>query len=555
MKYDVFISYRREGGTHQADALESKLLLKRKGCRVFLDRSEIRGEDWKKKIDESIRESCNFVVIISKGCFPHKGEGTDYFLLEIDQALRMGKNVIPVYYDGMEYDDIKDYLAGIEGFHNRNHITFNNNNTDGSVDQIIKFLKTEKEVLNKRYKSLCTEKTAVREELLLLEGEKLELECPVCANSYTVDLTYCHVCGYKFFDELEKSAAEKSEKLQELGRLKKHKEIWRNSQSDEIVTEQKRKLEKAENKLQSAKIEQEVLRRQLQDSETKRKELEKNREELKKQFEDLEMQLNALKNNTLASAIDDEILEFSLNDKVSFKMIRVEGGSFQMGAQKTDPSGLNYDEEAWDDENPVHKVTLSSFYMGEVVVTQALWKAVMGTTVKQQRDKTYPEWQLRGEGDNYPMYVSWNECQEFIKKLNSMSGKNFRLPTEAEWEYAARGGKKSHGYKYSGGNTIGDVAWYADNSGYATHPVKGKKPNELGLYDMSGNVWEWCQDWYNAYSSSEQTNPTGSSSGSFRVLRGGGWRSDARRCRVSARGSNIPDSRHLNIGFRLVLPE
>ena len=148
--------------------------------------------------------------------------------------------------------------------------------------------------------------------------------------------------------------------------------------------------------------------------------------------------------------------------------------------------------------------------------------------------------------------VSWNDCQEFIKKLNQLTGMNFRLPTEAEWEYAARGGNKSKGYKYSGGNTIGNVAWYTDNSS-STHDVNTKAANELGIYDMSGNVYEWCQDWYGNYSSSSQTNPTGPSSGSNRVSRGGSWNYSARSCRVSYRNYCSPDVGYDNLGLRLVL--
>ena len=145
------------------------------------------------------------------------------------------------------------------------------------------------------------------------------------------------------------------------------------------------------------------------------------------------------------------------------------------------------------------------------------------------------------------------KLQEFIKKLNQKTGANFRLPTEAEWEYAARGGNKGNGYKYSGSNNIGSVAWYTDNSGDKTHPVGQKTPNELGIYDMTGNVWEWCQDWYGNYSSSSQTNPKGPSSGSYRVLRGGGWYINARSCRVSIRYSFNPGGRYASFGFRLVL--
>ena len=199
--------------------------------------------------------------------------------------------------------------------------------------------------------------------------------------------------------------------------------------------------------------------------------------------------------------------------------------------------------DADNDEKPVHSVTLSDYYIGETEVTQELWQAVMGINLSY----------FSGNPHRPVETVSWNECQTFITKLNELTGKNFRLPTEAEWEYAARGGNKSKGYKYSGSNTIGDVAWYYDNSGSRTHDVKTKQANELGIYDMSGNVYEWCQDWDGSYSSSSQTNPMGPSSGSDRVLRGGSWDYDARYCRVSDRNSNYPSSRGISDGFRLVL--
>ena len=156
--------------------------------------------------------------------------------------------------------------------------------------------------------------------------------------------------------------------------------------------------------------------------------------------------------------------------------------------------------------------------------------------------------------------VSWDDCQEFIAKLNDLTGLEFRLPTEAEWEYAARGGNKRQGYKYAGSNTIDEVAWYSDNAedvgessrDYGTHPVGTKAPNELGLYDMSGNVWEWCSDWRGSYSSSAQSNPTGPTSGSYRMSRGGSWYVPARRCRVSYRYDYYPTSRDNYNGFRLV---
>ena len=237
-------------------------------------------------------------------------------------------------------------------------------------------------------------------------------------------------------------------------------------------------------------------------------------------------------------------------DGVTFTMKLVEGGTFQMGATSEQGS------DAYDSEKPVHSVTLSNYYIGETEVTQALWEAVMGTTIRQQRDKANKSWPLRAEGSSYPMYyVNWNDCQEFIRKLNQKTGKNFRLPTEAEWEYAARGGKKGKGTKYAGSNTIGNVAWYNDNSGNQTHAVKTKSPNELGLYDMSGNVWEWCQDRYGKYSSGSQSNPQGPSSGSNRMLRGGSWNYNAGSCRVSPRYSSNPDYRNHDNGFRLALTQ
>ncbi len=148
---------------------------------------------------------------------------------------------------------------------------------------------------------------------------------------------------------------------------------------------------------------------------------------------------------------------------------------------------------------------------------------------------------------------SWGDCQTFISKLNQLTGKSFRLPTEAEWEYAARGGSKSRHYKYSGSNDVGSVAWYDSNSGDKTHPVKTKQPNELGLYDMSGNVYEWCSDWYGSYSSSAQTNPKGAATGSYRVCRGGGWGRSARFCRVSSRNYDAPGGRDSYLGLRLAL--
>ncbi|MCL2510683.1 MAG: formylglycine-generating enzyme family protein [Bacteroidales bacterium] len=229
-------------------------------------------------------------------------------------------------------------------------------------------------------------------------------------------------------------------------------------------------------------------------------------------------------------------------------MVFVQGGTFTMGCTSEQGS------DCGSDEKPAHKVTVSDFYIGKYPVTQAQWKAVMGS---------YPK-ELHNTGcDDCPVdNVSWDDAQGFIKKLNAQTGKTYRLPTEAEWEYAARGGAQTKGYKYSGSNNIGEVAWYDGNyknskhgTQGTTHPVGTKKPNELGIYDMSGNVWEWCSDWYGSYSSNAETNPKGPNTGSDRVSRGGSWIINALSVlSVTGRSSAGPGSRRNFLGFRVVLP-
>ncbi len=202
--------------------------------------------------------------------------------------------------------------------------------------------------------------------------------------------------------------------------------------------------------------------------------------------------------------------------------------------------GSNYGDI---DEKPVHEVELSSFYIGKYEVTQAQWKAVIGKNPSYFKDC-----------DQCPVeQVSWLDVQEYIRKLNQKTGKKYRLPTEAEWEFAAIGGVMSKGFMYSGGNDINSVAWYFENSGSKTHTVEGKHGNELGIHDMSGNVYEWCSDWYGSYSSTYQRNPQGVSNGQHRVLRGGKWDSNASYCSISYRYRNLPDQRNVGYGFRLVL--
>jgi formylglycine-generating enzyme required for sulfatase activity len=224
-------------------------------------------------------------------------------------------------------------------------------------------------------------------------------------------------------------------------------------------------------------------------------------------------------------------------DKTGIEMVFVQGGTFNMGGTS------EQSDDCHDSEKPVRDVTVDGFYIGKYPVTQAQWVAVMGNNPSHFKNNP-----------SHPVEeVSWDDVQSFISKLNSMTGGIYRLPTEAEWEFAARGGVHSRGFKYSGSNNLDEVAWYGSNSGSKTHSVGGKAGNELGIFDMSGNVWEWVADWYGVYNPSDVHNPKGPKSGSYRVRRGGGWPGGARGCRVSIRRNDYSGLRYDGVGFRLVL--
>ncbi|QES89513.1 formylglycine-generating enzyme family protein [Rhizosphaericola mali] len=225
------------------------------------------------------------------------------------------------------------------------------------------------------------------------------------------------------------------------------------------------------------------------------------------------------------------------------QMILVEGGTFTMGDSEMEGSA---------DELPAHDVTLKTFSIAKTETTVLQWKTFCNAT-----GRTFPS-EMADEVDEAPMaYVSWYDAVAYTDWLADKTGKNYRLPTEAEWEYAARGGNKSKGYKYSGGRSLDNVGWFADNSGRQTHKVGYKQPNELGIYDMSGNLWEWCKDWSGEdyYGKSTKDNPKGPATGTYRVWRGGSWDDTAAGCRIANRNGGMPENRGYYCGFRVVLSQ
>ena len=245
---------------------------------------------------------------------------------------------------------------------------------------------------------------------------------------------------------------------------------------------------------------------------------------------------------------------------VAFNMVEVSEGSFLMGATYEQIDGASANEF------PVHQVTLSGFSIGQTEVTQELWVAVMGSNPSWFNGTGNPDYDSNhsyfdaGINLRRPVEsVSWDDCQEFIAKLNEMTGENFRLPTEAEWEFAARGGNKSRNFIYAGSNDVNNVAWYyynipslPDTEGWGPQTVATKAPNELGIYDMSGNVWEYCQDFYGDYTADSQVDPTGPASGDFRINRGSSWYDNhVEYCRVAQRRMVPPNEHYAAYGFRL----
>lgn len=555
-KYDVFISYSRKDYVMNDKIIPGnpisaiQELFDKNDVKYWFDKDGIySGEEFVKEISTAIVNSKMLVFVSSKN-----SNESEYTCGEILKAKKAKKLIIPFLIDECEYNEKFEILLLP-----LNHIDYvNQPNT--ALTELLRTVNKEKERIrlleNEQNEILLKEQkkkeiTTGIKEFQRLNGEQDFLlrslyskskdvgaktkKCPVCDKEMLVDTPYCESCGWSFASlygvyGVDGKSLHDEKQLRIVRVLWQDLKEWKNSKArlEEIAANLDREHKEKEMYAEQLKATLMSTKQELElriDAEQRRLAEEKHKAEEKRLAEERKRreEEQRLKETT-----------FTVGG-VSFKMIRVEGGSFIMGS-------LDDDKDVWDDEKPRHRVTLSDYYIGESQVTQALWKAVMGNNPSNWK------------GDSLPVEsVSWEDCQKFIDLLKKKTGKLFRLPTEAEWEYAACGGRKSQGFKYAGGNNINKVAWYNDNSGGMTHPVKQKNANELGLYDMSGNVWEWCWDWYGDYSSSSQTNPMGSSSGSNRVIRGGSWYDIDVFCRMASRGSISPGILDISCGFRLAL--
>jgi len=510
MGYDIFLSYRRKdaaGHSNVGTVRTFKYEFERHQYEVFFDYKDCTDEYFADSILPAIRTCQYFVLVLTRGCLERCKDEGDWLRREIEEALKFGRKIIPVTPDGEVDTWPADLPASIKALSANDGLQITTIHTDSifedNMAQLIRNRMSPPQRRNTdamdKYPKLKVQSNldcvmyVDEEERANVQANKLA-KVPLKPGEYMLRFESTENAADNVEDELNMPDRDKLYKVDLLSKKR--------------VRERKEREERER---------QEREREERERAERERQE----RERLERERKEREARG-----------------EFEVNG-VEFKMIYVEGGTFMMGAT------IEQGNEVYEDEMPIHKVSLSDYYIGETVVTQELWKAVMGNNPSR----------FKGDGNLPVERVSWYDAQEFVAKLSRLTGRAFRLPTEAEWEYSARGGKKSRGYKYSGSDNIDEVAWYDDNSGGETHPVKGKKANELGLYDMSGNVWEWCNDWFGDYSGEAQNNPQGPNTGSSRVNRGGSWYGDAKYCRVSLRNIFTPSDRSNRLGFRVVLAE
>ena len=564
MANEIFISYSRKD-MDKVSAIKKEIdETLRIDCWMDLNGIE-SGDEFKKVIISAINRHTVVLFMLSDN-----SQQSPWALKELNFAEKKNKKVVLVNIDGCEMTD--DFAFD---FSDHDIIDFGNalqhdklirdlrDWLDIPEDDGLQEVRDRVEELKADYNRLVSQQEMIDKEIR--EKQKLlgetENECPVCGKANDVEAQYCQRCGFilnyfaprSFEDQRLRLLRLNWSSSKEVGTIRsqlasvKNQLVTAETEAERLQNELKAKegllqSKYAEEALSISRLIKEEEELKLTESQLKKSQMEyaalkQQYDEEKKYIEEVKKKEKEEEAKRLATEEEKRkaFREFTVNG-VTFKMIRVEGGPFQMGATSEQGS------DAGDSEKPVHSVTLSEYMIGETEVTQELWEAVMGENPSYFK------------GTKNPVeYVSWDDCQEFIRKLNTMTGIKFRLPTEAEWEFAARGGNKSQGYKYSGNNNINEVAWYGGNSDHNTHPVGTKKANELGIYDMSGNVFEWCADWYGDYGSSAQKDPKGPSQGSDRVLRGGSWLDGARSCRVSNRSDSAPDNFSGFLGLRLAL--
>lgn len=500
MSYDIFLSYRRknaDGHSNVGTVRTFMYVFERHGYEVFFDFKDCTDEYFSDTILPAIRTCQYFVLVLTRGCLERCKDKGDWLRREIEEAIKYRKKIIPITPDG-EFEvwptDIPDSMNALSA---NDGLQITTIHTDSIFEDNMA------QLIRNRMNPPQRRKAEGMENFPKLKV-KSNLDCVM----YVDEEERANISANKL-EMIPLKAGEYMLKFESVENV-----------ADYLEEEYTMPAEDRLKKVDLLQIKQDREYREQREREEREREQEKERKE-REERERKEREARG---------------EFEV-EGVKFKMVKVEGGTFTMGATKEQGS------DAWDDEKPAHQVTLSDYYIGETQVTQVLWKALMGNNPSR----------FKGD-DNLPVErVSWDDAQVFVEKLKGKTGKVFRLPTEAEWEYAARGGEKSKGYKYSGSDNIDRVAWYGNNSRARTHVVKRKMANELGLYDMSGNVWEWCQDIYDNYGSNAQTDPKVDTSGASYVSRGGGWDCTERFCRVSCRDFSPSAWRKRNLGFRLVM--
>ncbi len=612
MSYDIFLSYRRknaDGHSNVGTVRTFMYVFDKHQYDVFFDFNDCTDEYFSDSILPAIRTCRHFVLVLTRGCFERCKDEGDWLRREIEEAIKFNRKIIPITPDG-EVDvwpnDLPKTINALVGLqittiHTdaifeanmeqliRNRLSQPQKHKTDGMDNYPKLKVTSNldcvlYVDNEDYEWATIlanqlEKVPLKAGEYILRFESVEnkqdfvedeaFSMPDKDKLYKVDLLTLKLEREKKEEQerlererLERERREKElqERLERERRERERKEKEEQERVERVERERKEKERLERERKEKERLERERMERERREKEEQerlerermvreRKEKEERERREKEEQERLERERKERdrREKEEQERLERERMEREERGKfevegVKFKMVWVEGGTFMMGGKLADDAWF---DEMWFGLKPVvREVKLDDYYIGETVVTQKLWEAVMRKNPSK----------FKGDSSLPVENVSWKDAQKFIGKLNLKTGMHFRLPTEAEWEYAARGGKNSKGYKYSGSNSIDEVAWYDGNSGARTHPVKEKKANELGLYDMSGNVGEWCNDWYGFYSSTQRDNPVGPSSGTNRVRRGGDWRSTEMNY-VTHRDQATPSYRDKGTGFRIVLAE